>query len=252
MVGKRALFFDLYNTLVHFDYNVLPTVELDGQIRRTTMVAVHRALSECRRLRFGVEDLLRAALDSRELLRRLQGEQHREFPSSHRFQLMSERLGIGEPDLVELMVERHMEEMFRMMYCPGGSHETLKVLARRPLFLASNFDHAPTARRALREFGLADYFQQIFISDELGWRKPGSRFFEEIVRRSGVDPSRSVFIGDDPVADIEGASRHGFTTIWLRPPGAESWPRTGPDRVIESLAELPGILEELGLEEDSG
>ncbi len=237
----RPIFFDLYNTLLHFDFSVLPSVELDGETHRTTMVGVQQALQR-QGCSVALEELLRAALESRRQLALLRGPEHREQPSLARFQLVARRLGIERPGVPELMVEAHMEGMFRMMHCPPETVQVLAALSRRRMFVASNFDHAGTVRRALREFAIERFFEAVFISDELGWRKPGRHFFQEITRRAGVVPAECLFVGDDPAADIEGASSFGFRTVWLKPPAPERRPAPAPDWEIQSLPEILQVL----------
>ncbi|NIP30991.1 MAG: HAD hydrolase-like protein, partial [Candidatus Dadabacteria bacterium] len=38
--------------------------------------------------------------------------------------------------------------------------------------LISNFDYAPTAYSLLDQYSLTNYFDKIYISIEVGWRKP--------------------------------------------------------------------------------
>ncbi len=241
MGEKRAVFFDLYGTLLHFDYGVLGRVELDGREVPSTMPAVHASLRHCFEVDFSVEALQRAALEARRELKSMWGPEHREFSTFERFRLIARALELGEA-AIEEMVRVHMDEMFRMMYRPASTLPVLEALSDRPLFLASNFDHAATARRALAEFELDGHFTGIYISDELGWRKPGARFFTEISRRSGVEPGRAFFVGDDPGADIEGAAAAGFRTVWLRPREPYKEPSRGPHHEIERLEQFLELL----------
>ena len=45
-VKFQAIFFDLFNTLLHFDFSRLPEVDFEGQPLRTTTVRVYEQIQE--------------------------------------------------------------------------------------------------------------------------------------------------------------------------------------------------------------
>ena len=53
-------------------------------------------------------------------------------------------------------------------------------------------------------------------------RKPQRRYFRWVVSHFGAKPSEIVMIGDKLVADIFGANRAGFTTVWVEHLGRDS------------------------------
>jgi putative hydrolase of the HAD superfamily len=74
-----------------------------------------------------------------------------------------------------------------------------------------------------------------------GRGKPASDGFVEILVRLGTAPDRAVFVGDDPCADVAGATRIGMKTIHVvrgRAPHAAPVP---PDAAVASLAEVPTL-----------
>jgi putative hydrolase of the HAD superfamily len=95
----------------------------------------------------------------------------------------------------------------------------------------------------LEEAGLAPYFETVILSSVLGHRKPGPEIYMEAVRRAGVDPARSAYVGDNPSRDILGTHRAGFgmAIILMEPDTLEKEPSTGeekPDLIIHQLSEL--------------
>ncbi len=60
------------------------------------------------------------------------------------------------------------------------------------------------------------YFSVISISHEHGYAKPHPSIFLSTVERLGVPPDRCVHVGDDPVADIEGAKRVRMKTVFVK------------------------------------
>jgi putative hydrolase of the HAD superfamily len=87
------------------------------------------------------------------------------------------------------------------------------------LAVASNFDER--LRRILhgKTFGgraLADRFDEVFISSEVGWSKPQPEFYDAVFRRLQVDdPSRVLMIGDTPEADVHAAEAAGWAARLL-------------------------------------
>jgi FMN phosphatase YigB (HAD superfamily) len=137
-----------------------------------------------------------------------------------------------------------MDELFRIIHFPDHKKALLDQLPRIPLVLVSNFDHALTVRRALRQFGLEERFEAIFISDEVGWRTPGDEFFKVVLKETQYSPKQCLYVGDDPEADVYGATRQGFQVAWLvenRPP--EDLP-VQPKWTIRDLSQILEIVEE--------
>lgn len=99
----------------------------------------------------------------------------------------------------------------------------------------------------LEEAGLSQYFETVILSSILGCRKPGPEIYLAAARRIGVDPARSVYVGDNPSRDILGTRLAGFagTILLMEPDTLEKEPSTGeaePDLVIHELSELLDIF----------
>ncbi len=244
MVKFQAIFLDLFNTILHFDFSLLPEVEFKGQPLPTTSVEVYRQLREKLNPSISYQRFLEEFQKSREIVTQWRSEECREFSCLERFRLVSKRLNIQEKSAAEFMVKVHMDEMFRIMYFPDDNRAVLKKLTEFPLILASNFDHALTVRRALRRFGLEECFEAIFISDEVGWRKPGDQFFKVLLEKTEYSPHRCLYIGDDPDDDVYGASRQGFQVAWLvEKPPPEDLP-VQPKWTIQKLVQILEIVGE--------
>lgn len=63
-------------------------------------------------------------------------------------------------------------------------------------------------------FEVSTLFEKDFYSNEIGFRKPSSESFLEIIRLSGVNPAESLFI-DDSKANVEAAIASGLKGLWL-------------------------------------
>ncbi|HEX6994534.1 MAG TPA: HAD-IA family hydrolase [Gammaproteobacteria bacterium] len=85
------------------------------------------------------------------------------------------------------------------------------------------------------ELGLAEYFDAILCSAEVGAAKPDPRIFAEAVARLRVDPARVLHVGDTLVDDYDGAAAAGLRPVLIARYGE---PSAGRARVIRSLGEL--------------
>jgi putative hydrolase of the HAD superfamily len=96
--------------------------------------------------------------------------------------------------------------------------------------------------RAIEGLGIRDYFDVILISEVEQVRKPQAEIFYRAIHRLGVSAIDSVFVGDNPEADILGAKSAKLRTIWKR---SSHWlePKAA-DAVIDELSEIPAIIEQ--------
>jgi|AntRauTorckE5430_2_1112549.scaffolds.fasta_scaffold02205_4 YjjG family noncanonical pyrimidine nucleotidase len=98
-------------------------------------------------------------------------------------------------------------------------------------------------RPRLVSTGLADFFEFVVISDEIGVAKPHAPFFDYAYERmEGVDKSKVLVIGDNPNADVKGAMDYGFDACWLRHPGAADQPKLKETYRIRDIRDLAGVL----------
>jgi putative hydrolase of the HAD superfamily len=67
----------------------------------------------------------------------------------------------------------------------------------------------------LKNTGLAEYFDFILASAEVGSAKPDKKIFLEAIKRSGVSIEEVCHVGDSICADIEGAKDVGIEAILI-------------------------------------
>ena len=99
----------------------------------------------------------------------------------------------------------------------------------------------------LEEYGLTDYFKTVVLSSKVGIRKPNPEIYWEASRRLGVDPGKCVYVGDNPVRDVEGtrAAGYGMMILILEPETLKKEPPTGevkPDHTIREIKDLLDIF----------
>ena len=102
-----------------------------------------------------------------------------------------------------------------------------------------------------RRLEMEDCFHpsRVIATDAIGVHKPEPGAFEAIRAAVGLPPERILFVGDNPVNDIEGASAVQMRTCWiqLRP---HHGCLVAPDLRVSSILELEGVFD--GTEQDAG
>ena len=170
------------------------------------------------------------------------GELTREQVLVQRFAVLFEEFG-KDADAA-LCAQLYHDHLSRVHDFLPGAWEAVQNLHRKyRLFLASNGTAHVQAQR-LRDTGLQQYFEDIFISEELGADKPSREFFaRSFARIPDFDPSRAMIVGDSLTSDILGGKNAGILTCWVNPQGKEAG--ICPDYEIASLSELEALLESL-------
>ncbi len=86
------------------------------------------------------------------------------------------------------------------------------------LGVISNWDEL--LRPLLAELKLADYFEAIVVSCEVGFSKPSRVIFETAAEKLALPPAALLHIGDNEARDFLGARKAGFQAIRLQRNGA--------------------------------
>ncbi|SJZ98505.1 2-haloacid dehalogenase [Pilibacter termitis] len=99
------------------------------------------------------------------------------------------------------------------------------------------------SRPRIEGAGLSNFFQDIFISEEIGANKPDKRFFDFVFSKIPPVEKKEVFIiGDSLSSDILGGKNAGITTIWYNPKRQKNEQSFSADYEIQHLMELVEIL----------
>ncbi|MEB6478094.1 HAD family hydrolase [Acinetobacter vivianii] len=91
--------------------------------------------------------------------------------------------------------------------------------------------------------GLTEFFSSIIVSEAIGLRKPDPAIFLLSCQQLGVRPQDCIFVGDNELADIQGAKAVGMKTIFFHPDPSIS--SSIADANLHDYARLIEILEHL-------
>ncbi len=243
----RAILFDLFDTLVHFDPERLPQVEVGGRTVRSSAGRLHGILRG-HAPEVSLEACYEALRASWQEAERRRAIDHREVPAPERMHDMLRRLSLDladcPPGFVESLLDEHRVALSEAVSFPRHYGTLLRALrGRYRLAVVSNFDYTPTAIAFLRVAGVADLFDVIVVSDGVGWRKPRPEIFDEALTKVGVTAGEALFVGDRADIDVVGAQRMGMPVAWVnrdRTPLPAGIAR--PDYEIHDLGELGPIL----------
>ena len=98
----------------------------------------------------------------------------------------------------------------------------------------------------LGAIGMNHYFDVSIAAHQFGSAKPDPAIFRHACEALRVEPAEAVYVGDDPLLDVEGAQKAGLRGVWLRRqdlPLRTMPEHVQPDAVCASLHDLEAWLQ---------
>ena len=130
-------------------------------------------------------------------------------------------------------------------FLPGAREAVERLSTKYKLYLASNGTARVQAGR-LASANISHYFEEIFISQEIGANKPDIKYFEGCFAKiPGFDPAGAMMVGDSLTSDILGGIQAGMKTCWVNPNGKPAQVDIRPDYEIKALSQLEDLLDSL-------
>ena len=227
----KYLFLDLDNTIL--DFNKAESVAI-----RKTMAAFGLAPTDVLAARYSV-------INDRHWKALERGEMTREQVLKGRFAIFFGEQGIEvDPAAVAKTYETFLSQGHWFL---PGAEETVKqkLYGKYKLYLASN-GTAVVQKGRMTSADLYPYFEESFVSQELGHNKPSKAYFDAAFARiPGFDPAECLMVGDSLTSDIQGGKNAGLRTVWVNPNHKTAPGHLKPDYEIEFLADLPALLEKI-------
>lgn len=225
---KPVLLFDLDNTLLDFDW-------AEQRALKRTFADFGLDMTEEMLLRYS--EINRACWEKLE-----QGEMSREMVRVSRFEELFAEYGLSlSGEAVEERYEKYVGEGHR--FVPGAEELLEKLKDAYALYIVSN-GFASVQEGRLKSAGISHYFQEIFISELLGHDKPSRAFFELCFAKIPQYEQRQIMIiGDSLTSDIQGGINAKISTCWFNPKGQPVNGKIPAEYRIQSLSELPAVLD---------
>ena len=109
--------------------------------------------------------------------------------------------------------------------------EYCRNLGYRNYVISNNYPELP---QAIEKLGLTEFFSGYVISGDIGFEKPRPEIFQFALSMAG-NPEICYMVGDNPIADIQGAKEAGMKTVYVHP---TSSPSQHADYTCGSLSEI--------------
>jgi HAD superfamily hydrolase (TIGR01549 family) len=156
-----------------------------------------------------------------------------------------ERVGIADAGLAQRSAASYHEYRKKYFSVFPGAVELLRALRERgcKLGIVTN-GFSETHREKIELLEIGEYFDAIFIADEVGMIKPDPLLFAHACTTLGSAPARSAMVGDRYERDVRGALEAGLYAVWLNirnervPAGAPP-----PDATCSTVGEALDALE---------
>jgi putative hydrolase of the HAD superfamily len=141
---------------------------------------------------------------------------------------------------VDELVDTYLREWNTAVIYPASVPKIVEALAERfGLAVVSNTHQPGLVTDQLAAMGIADRFEAVITSVELGRRKPHPIIYAEALTRLGITAANAVFVGDTYLPDYTGPQALGITAYLIDPGQQHDLPA---EQRLRSLADLPERL----------
>jgi len=242
----RGVLFDLFSTLILFERERLPEMDIGGRRQRTTVAKLGSLLA---RWAPGVsrEDFLQSILTVSDEMARARRDDLVELPSRERFRRALERVGCedGVRDEAAVHLSRaHMAAIADATVFPAEHAAMLAAI--RPRYrvgVVSNFDDTATAYEILIRHDILAQVDTVVISEAVGLRKPHPALVRVGLDALGLAPHEVLLVGDTFGEDVAAAHAAGVDAAWIDTRGAGPPATDRPaEYTLRALPELAAIL----------
>lgn len=203
----QHIFFDLDNTLWDHRKNAYFTLE-----------EIYRREEVYEKYNLGFEEFHKEYFTINERLweQIRDGEIDKEYLRKHRFYDSFLFFGIDDFELSQTFEHNFLDEILNYNDLVEGAFELLEYLSEKgyQLHILSNGFKEVTHKKCELS-GIKNYFQTITSADEINIRKPKPEIYKYALEKANAKKEESVMIGDDWIADIEGAKSFGLQVIFF-------------------------------------
>ena len=160
-----------------------------------------------------------------------------------RFDIFFKELGINFNG--QLFESNFRDFLFSFAYPVDGAIDLLNYLKNKGYILcaASNGPLKQQINR-LTVGQMYNYFNYIFVSEDIGYSKPSKDFFKECFSRMNnkYNSSQSIMIGDSLTSDIQGAKNANMRSIFFNKHKKDALFDFSSDYMINELKDIKNII----------
>jgi HAD superfamily hydrolase (TIGR01549 family) len=246
MAQIEYILFDLGSTLLYFD----------GDWPEVFLRAQESLLAQLHATGLALDGTAFLA-DYRDRIEAYYTERESEFVEHTTAYILGETLAAaGHLDISEAVVRQALQALYAVSQAhwqpDPDTIPTLQILCEQGyrLGIISNAGDDTDVQVLVDKAQIRPYCDFIISSAAVGIRKPNPRIFQMGLDHWGVRPQQAAMIGDTLGADILGAQNAQIYSIWLTrwadtPANNAHADTIQPDATIQTLAELPQLLQSL-------
>ena len=206
-VEIQHIFFDLDNTL--WDYRHNAYLALNQIFTRERIQDLHGiSFEEFHREYYTVNENLWSKIRDKEI--------DKAYLRKHRFYDTFQFFGIDDLGLSQFFENTFLSEILNFNDLVEGAAEILEYLMNKgfTMHILSNGFGEETLRKC-ENSGIKKFFSTITSADDIGIRKPQPEIYAHALKKANALKTNSIMIGDDWIADIEGAVAFGIRAIFF-------------------------------------
>ena len=230
----KAVFFDLYHTLVTYDP---PQEELEARALKELGVDVQP--SALRGPIVTADEFIYNEIANRPLSHRSKEEKLALY-MQYQETVLREAAVPYDTGLVMGLLGKMQQTTMNLVLFDDVS-PTLTALKKRGLILGLISNIEQDIGATLNRLGLPSWLEIIVTSQDAGANKPQPEIFLEALRRAAVQPDEALYIGDQYHVDVVGANGAGMQGILLDRNNHYQKIKDCPK--IQSLTRVSGFLE---------
>ena len=218
--------FDLYGTLIdiHTDEESLELWEFMADYLKCHFDTITTA-AELK------NDYIRICADETEKLAARNGSKYPEIKIEWVWKRLI-KTSCTDVEMKELCIA-FREKSWDKLNCYNNVHNVLRQIKENGghVYLLSNAQRLFTEKE-LDDTGLTDFFDDIFISSDMGIKKPDAAFINQLFEKHKLIKAESVMVGNEIKADIGSAVAAGINGIYLN-----TYCHTN-EEIIQELADI--------------
>ena len=145
-----------------------------------------------------------------------------------------------EDRTIDFLSEEYIHQLPNFNYLFEGTFEILEYLKRKyQLHIITNgFEEIQTLK--MEKSGISSFFNEIITSESVGVKKPNPRVFEYALKKTSAEARKSIMIGDNLEADIQGALNSGIHVLHYNSENTKNIPKNIPS--VNHLLEIKQYL----------
>ncbi len=232
---KKAVLFDLDNTLYDYD-----------KPHKIALKQVYKILNKHIKI---------STTQYNRLFKLSRAEIHRELAgtaSSHNRILYFQRLiekthNTVEPTIILQLYNTYWDTLLKNMKLRKGALALLKKLKNKGIRIPIVSDLTTNIQlRKIDKLGISAYVDILVTSEEAGSEKPHSIMFLLALNKLNLGPHEAIMVGDNAIADVEGANFVGLDTVLLKKGKLAKTFKEDyrkPNHIINNISEIINILD---------